>query len=78
MASLGSWSFTAFPPFSATVLPNYAVWNATNESKNLTYQIGVSWPFEWVSREVTNKTALTMQVVLHPYQPTPFTNNKIS
>ncbi|KAK0716505.1 Alpha/Beta hydrolase protein [Apiosordaria backusii] len=47
MASLSSWSFTAFPPFPATVLPNYAVWNATNESKNLTYQIGVSWPFEW-------------------------------
>ncbi|KAK4205399.1 Alpha/Beta hydrolase protein [Triangularia verruculosa] len=49
MASLGSWSFTAFPPFPATVLPNYAVWNATNESQNLTYQIGVSWPFEYVT-----------------------------
>ncbi|KAK4670053.1 uncharacterized protein QC763_208330 [Podospora pseudopauciseta] len=62
MVSLSGWSFTAFPPFPATLLPNYAVWNATNESKNLTYQIGVSWPFEWQSRDVTNKTALTMYV----------------
>lgn len=64
MASLDSWSFAAHPPFPATVLPNYAVWNATNEARNITYQIGVSWPFEWESREVSNKTALTMQVSL--------------
>lgn len=62
MASLNAWAFTALPPFPAGVLPNYAIWNATNASKNITFQIGVSWPFEWKSREVGNKTALTMQV----------------
>jgi len=71
MASFSSWSFTAFPPFPATVLPNYAMWNAINEFKNITYQIGVSWPFEWESREATNKTALTMQVILRPLRQTP-------
>ncbi|KAK4185709.1 Alpha/Beta hydrolase protein [Podospora australis] len=58
-----SWSFTPFPPFPATILPNVAYWNATNQFNNLTYQIGVSWPFEWDSRNVTNKTALSMYVI---------------
>ncbi|KAK0648135.1 Alpha/Beta hydrolase protein [Cercophora newfieldiana] len=62
MASLGNWTFTAFPPFPATVIPNFAFWNATDASRNVTYQIGVSWPFEWESPDATNKTALTMYV----------------
>ncbi|KAK4171350.1 Alpha/Beta hydrolase protein [Triangularia setosa] len=60
--SLNTWSFTPFPPLPATILPNVAFWNATNPANNLTYQIQVSWPFEWSSRNVTNKTALPMYV----------------
>lgn len=60
-----SWTFTpiveAFPP---TVLPNVAYWNVTNGS-DLAYQISLSWPLDWpASREVENKTALTMCVGL--------------
>lgn len=58
MASLG-WTFTPYPPFPATVFPNIALWNISNAAKNLTYQIEVSWPFEWESPEVA-KSALTM------------------
>jgi hypothetical protein len=60
MASLGVWSFTPLPAFPATVFPNIALWNVSNAAKNLTYQIEISWPFEWKSREVTNKSALSM------------------
>ncbi|GAB1316776.1 Alpha/Beta hydrolase protein [Madurella fahalii] len=62
MASLG-WVFTPYPPFPATLFPNIALWNVSNAAKNLTYQIGVSWPFEWESREAANKSALTMYVI---------------
>ncbi|KAK0634160.1 Alpha/Beta hydrolase protein [Immersiella caudata] len=62
MASLGNWTFTPFPSFPATIIPNFAFWNATDASQNLTYQIGISWPFEWESPDVTNKTALTMYI----------------
>ncbi len=61
MASLlANWTFTPFPPFPTTVFPSFAIWNATNAIRNTTYQIQVSWPFEWESREVGNKSALTM------------------
>jgi len=59
---VGNWSFTPFPPFPATLFPNMAVWNATSAVRNMTYQIQVSWPFEWESREVPGKSALTMSV----------------
>ncbi|KAK3329209.1 Alpha/Beta hydrolase protein [Apodospora peruviana] len=67
MASIGNWSFiplvSAFP---TTVFPNIALWNVTNAVTDLTYQIEISWPFEWGSsppEDVSNKTALTMYVV---------------
>jgi hypothetical protein len=60
MASLGLWSFTPLPAFAPTVFPNIAMWNVSNAAKNLTYQIEISWPFEWTSRDVTDKSALAM------------------
>ena len=61
MSALGNWSFTPLvPAFPTAVLPNIALWDVTNAVDNRTYQIQVSWPFEWESREVVNKTALTM------------------
>ena len=62
MSSLSSWTFTPFPALPATLFPNVAFWNATNAATNLTYQIEVSWPFEWASRDV-NKSALAMYVI---------------
>ncbi|KAG7286897.1 hypothetical protein NEMBOFW57_006396 [Staphylotrichum longicolle] len=62
MASPAAWSFTPLPAFAPTVFPNIALWSASNAAKNLTYQVGISWPFEWASREV-NKSALTMYVI---------------
>ncbi|KAK4149632.1 ferri-bacillibactin esterase [Chaetomidium leptoderma] len=32
-------------------------------TNNMTYQIQVSWPFEWESRQVSDKSALTMYVL---------------
>lgn len=61
-AQVANWSFTPFPPFPATLFPNIAIWNATSAVRNMTYQIQVSWPFEWESREVSGKSALTMSV----------------
>ncbi|KAK3392760.1 Alpha/Beta hydrolase protein [Podospora didyma] len=64
MASPAHWTFTPLvSAFPTTVFPNIALWNASNAVKNLTYQIEVSWPFEWESREVANKTALAMYVI---------------
>ena len=66
MTSLNGWSFNPFPSFPPTIYPNTAFWNATNPSKNLTYQIQVSWPFTWSSSPnltTTNKTAITMYVL---------------
>lgn len=62
MASPSNWTFNAFPPFPPTVLPNVALWNATNPTTNQTFQITASWPFEWSSRNVT-KPALAMYVL---------------
>jgi hypothetical protein len=66
MTSLNGWSFHPFPAFAPTIYPNTAFWNATNPSKNLTYQIQLSWPFSWSSSPnltTTNKSALTMYVL---------------
>lgn len=55
-----TWSFdpivSAFPQ---TVFPNVALWNVTN-GIDLSYQIQLSWPLDWTSRDVTNVTALPM------------------
>ncbi|KAH6855558.1 Alpha/Beta hydrolase protein [Chaetomium sp. MPI-CAGE-AT-0009] len=63
MASPAEWSFTPLPAFAPTVFPNIAMWDVSNAAKNLTYQVQISWPFEWESREVTNKSALTVYVL---------------
>lgn len=55
-----TWSFTpVIPVFPQTVFPNVALWNATN-GLDIQYQIQLSWPLEWPSREEANGTALTM------------------
>ncbi|KAK3693405.1 Alpha/Beta hydrolase protein [Podospora appendiculata] len=63
MASSNTWSFTPLvadlPP---TLFPNVTFWNVTNSATNLVYQVQISWPFEWESRQV-NKSALTMYVL---------------
>ena len=37
------------------------MWNATKMGNETGYQILVSWPFEWESRAVSNRSALTLQ-----------------
>lgn len=55
-----SWSFNPIvSEFPATVLPNVALWNATN-GVDLDYQIQVSWPLGWTSRDEAKGPALTM------------------
>lgn len=56
-----TWSFTSIvEAFPQTVLPNVAYWNVTNGA-DLAYQVSLSWPLDWpASRDVENKTALTM------------------
>ncbi|KAK4243897.1 ferri-bacillibactin esterase [Corynascus novoguineensis] len=61
--TVANWSFTPFPPFPATIFPNIAVWNASSNINNTTYQGQVSWPFEWKTREESNGPALTMYVL---------------
>lgn len=63
--SNSTWAFTPIvEAFPQTVLPNVAYWNVTNGS-DLEYQVSLSWPLDWpASREVENKTALTMYVGL--------------
>lgn len=65
MASSASvWSFAPFPALPTTILPNVLFYNATNPSFNQTYQVSISYPFEWGSSpNVTEKTALTMYVL---------------
>ncbi|KAK4654128.1 hypothetical protein QC762_401300 [Podospora pseudocomata] len=62
------WTFTPFPPLPPAFLPNTLFYNATSSpSSNVTYQISLSYPFEWgpsslPTAEITNKTALTVYV----------------
>ena len=57
--ALANWSFipllSSYPP---SVFPNVALWNVSN-GIGLEYQIQISWPFNWPSRDVES-TALTM------------------
>jgi len=63
-SSPSAWSFTPYPSLPTAILPNVLFYNATNPSFNQTYQISISYPFEWGSSpNVTNKTALTMYVL---------------
>lgn len=59
MASLGNWTITPYPSFLPTVFANTALWNISNAVKQKEYQIQISWPFRWESRNVT-KPALAM------------------
>ncbi|CAG8960272.1 hypothetical protein HYFRA_00012792 [Hymenoscyphus fraxineus] len=59
-------SLTTYPPhpltfFPPTVFPNVELWNMSNEN-GIEYQVQISWPFEWSSRDV-NATALTMYIL---------------
>ena len=64
--TLTPWTFTPLPPLPPTLFPNTAFYNAT--SSNLTYQISLSYPFEWgpdslPTTSVSNHTAQTIYVV---------------
>lgn len=55
-----TWSFDPIVSgFPETWFPNVALWNVTSGS-DLQYQVTVSWPLEWDSREEANGSALTM------------------
>lgn len=55
-----TWSFTpAVSAYPQAILPNAAFWNATN-GVDLQYQIQLSWPLKWPSREEANGAVLTM------------------
>lgn len=61
------WTFTPFPPLPPGFLANTLFYNATSPASNVTYQISLSYPFEWgpphlPTTEITNKTALTVYV----------------
>lgn len=62
------WTFTPFPPLPPTLFPNTLFYNATNPRHNLTYQITLSYPFEWgppslPTYQITNKTALSLYIL---------------
>ncbi|CCC06337.1 hypothetical protein SMACR_00552 [Sordaria macrospora] len=62
MTSLGNWTFVPYPSFLPTVFANTALWNVSNAVKQKEYQIQISWPFKWESREVA-KPALAMYLL---------------
>ncbi|KAK9783438.1 putative Alpha/Beta hydrolase protein [Seiridium cardinale] len=45
----------------ATVYPNIALWNVSN-GNDLDYQIQLSWPLDWASRDVDNVTAVSILI----------------
>ncbi|KAH6649544.1 Alpha/Beta hydrolase protein [Chaetomium tenue] len=53
-----TWTFTPLPPLPPTLLPNTAFYNATS-STNLTYQISLSYPFEWGTPTLPTTTTTT-------------------
>ncbi|KAK5657545.1 hypothetical protein OQA88_3118 [Cercophora sp. LCS_1] len=60
------WMFTPFPAL-LTLFPNTLFYNATSPTINITYQISLSYPFEWGppsldTTKITNKTALSLYV----------------
>lgn len=64
--STAPWIFTPFPPLPSPLLPNIAFYNATSPALNKSYQLSVSYPFEWgpgPSSLVTNKSAHAMYVL---------------
>ena len=67
MSVFSPWTFTQFPSLPPPLLPNIAFYNATSTTLNKTYQISISYPFEWghpsSTTLITNKTALTMYVL---------------
>ncbi|KAK3364313.1 Alpha/Beta hydrolase protein [Lasiosphaeria hispida] len=63
------WTFTPLPPLPPDLFPNIAFYNATSSaSPNLTYQISLSYPFEWgapslPTTAITSRTAHTVYVL---------------
>ena len=63
------WAFNPLPPLPPALFPNTAFYNATSSiSPNLTYQISISYPFEWgpdslPTTSITNHTAHTVYVL---------------
>jgi hypothetical protein len=58
--SYPNWVFSPIvEAFPHTVFPNTALWNVTN-GIDLEYQIKLSWPLTWTSRDEANNTAHTM------------------
>ena len=70
MEATTAWTFTPYPALPPTFLPNVALYNATSPSTNVTYQITLSYPFEWGTTPPSpspptttkNKTALTIYI----------------
>ncbi|KAH6842830.1 Alpha/Beta hydrolase protein [Chaetomium sp. MPI-CAGE-AT-0009] len=66
-----TWTFTPLPPLPPALFPNTAFYNATSStSPNLTYQISLSYPFEWGSTPsslptttITNRTTHTVYIL---------------
>ena len=57
------WAFTPLPPLPPTLFPNTLFYNATSPSLNLTYQISLSYPFEWAPPSTTNQTTHTLYIL---------------
>ncbi|KAK3313570.1 Alpha/Beta hydrolase protein [Apodospora peruviana] len=68
-SSTPGWTFNPLPPLPSALFPNIAFYNATTSSSlNLTYQISLSYPFEWgppsqPTTAITNHTAHTIYVL---------------
>jgi hypothetical protein len=64
LSTLGAWSFYPLAsPFPSTILPNIAYWNVTNGTWE--YEVQVSWPLNWTSRDVTS-TVETLYIHVPP------------
>lgn len=61
------WIFTPYPALPHLVLPNTLFYNASSSVSNLTYQITLSYPFEWTftpnsTNSTSNAEALTVYI----------------
>ncbi|KAM7186209.1 Alpha/Beta hydrolase fold [Naviculisporaceae sp. PSN 640] len=63
------WVFTPYPALAPLLIPNTLFYNATTPLSNLTYQITLSYPFEWTTLNPTNSTAEDETEALTVYIP---------